>query len=98
MLAEIFLNHSNSNAIIQKVLVVFFQLSDIVEQVNKLNLDQSSQHIETSQFICTLNQFTGFCMIRTLALNGLVMIASQNLSGLEMKKYGEFCPIFKELL
>lgn len=98
MLAEIFLNHSNSNAIIQKVSVVFFQLSDIVEQVNKLNLDQSSQHIETSQFICTLNRFIGFCMIGTLALNGLIMIASQNLSGLEMKKYGEFCPIFKELL
>lgn len=98
MLAEIFLNHSNSNAIIQKVSVVFFQLSDIVEQVNKLNLDQSSQHIETRQFICTLNRFIGFCMIGTLALNGSIMIDSQNLSSLEMKKCGEFCPIFKELL
>ena len=32
---------------------------------------QNCLHIETSQFICTANQLTGFCMRLTLALNEL---------------------------
>ena len=32
---------------------------------------QSCHHIETSQLICRANQFTGFCMMATLAFNAL---------------------------
>ena len=34
--------------------------------------DQCSRHIETSQLICSANQLTGFYMMGTLVVKGLI--------------------------
>ena len=35
--------------------------------------DQCSHHIETSQLICIANQLTGFYIIKTLVVKGLIL-------------------------
>ena len=45
---------------------------------------QSYPHIETSQLICTANQFTGFYMRATLALNGFKRDSNVNVFQLNL--------------
>ena len=42
-----------------------------LEHEKFVSLTQSIRHIETSQFICTANQLTGFYMRRNAVINGL---------------------------
>ena len=46
---------------------LFFKISTQQQPISSFN-DQSSHHIETSQFICSANQLTGFYMMGTLVV------------------------------
>ena len=76
------LSQNVKGVMMRNCVIVFYMKANIF--LNFLNLyepfnDQCSHHIETSQLICSASQLTGFYMMGTLVIKGLINVEGGNL-------------------